>query len=851
VLGLCSFTHDSAAALISGGSLTGMAEEERLSGVKHTRDYPDGAVRWLLDDAGISTADVDIVAYNFDGYRYLGGITGSARYLFSPVTCSHALPRAASFAVVHRRFRGRMQKLRETFPNARVRGTLHHKAHGLYAYAASGFSEAAVLVVDSLGETCTTSIAAASRTGDRVQYRAAETISDPASLGYAYGAVTAHLGWRRGDEEGTVMALAALGDPARFRDLLARAIPLTRTGFALDPSVLPLRVLRSGWPRVTPAFTTATCPARDPAEDITQVHADLAAALQERTEQVITHLARRARSVTGAGRLCVAGGVAMNCVSIGKVISSGLFEEVYVPPAPGDSGTAIGAALAAYRDAAGVLPGGPVGACYLGPAYPGFTPEAPPGMSARQVAEPTRFLAAQLAEGKIAGLFLGRLEAGPRALGNRSILASPLVPDVAVRLNAAVKFREPFRPFAPVVLADPCRRLLRSGPAQPFHVHRRPRHRPGPGHDPRRGPRQRHRPRPDPRPAAQPVPRRRPGLLRGTDRRACPDQHLAQRQGQADQRHPADGARLPRLQRARRADARQRLVGEPVRIGYSFWGFLGPGITDTPDGGRSHRATLIDGLIAAGHDIVFLQPNRDLDEADCDLTSRYHWDQRLPEIDALFLEWRWPINGRNTTPCGTPGHTCDLHGQDELLAHYTLGNRTQTMLWDKDRRLPAASPLRSAPGVSVCEPALAPSPGAVSLLFPIADDALDSADPAALAAMPRPLPLAYVGNQYDRDAAFAEFFVPAAARHQHRVAGKWTRTAQWPHVTFTGRIAFPDVRPLYESALATILLLPRPVRQGRADDPADLRGRPRRLPAPDPGGAPVRLRVHSGSAARG
>jgi hypothetical protein len=176
-----------------------------------------------------------------------------------------------------------------------------------------------------------------------------------------------------------------------------------------------------------------------------------------------------------------------------------------------------------------------------------------------------------------------------------------------------------------------------------------------------------------------------------------------------------------------------------MRIGYSFWGFLGPGITDTPDGGRSHRATLIDGLTTAGYDIVFLQPNRDLDEARCDLAGRYRWDQGLPDIDALFLEWRWPIMGRNTIPCGTPGHTCDLHRQKELLAHYTLGNRTRTLLWDKDQRLPAASPLRSLAQVTVCEPALAPSPGAVSLLFPVADDALDSADPAALAAMPRPL----------------------------------------------------------------------------------------------------------------
>ena len=245
-----------------------------------------------------------------------------------------------------------------------------------------------------------------------------------------------------------------------------------------------------------------------------------------------------------------------------------------------------------------------------------------------------------------------------------------------------------------------------------------------------------------------------------------------------------------------------------MRIGYSFWGFLGPGITDTPDGGRSHRRTLIDGLIAAGHDIVFLQRNRDLDEAGHDLRHRYAWDDGLPHIDALFLEWRWPVPGRNTTRCGNPGHTCDLHRQDELVAYYTLECQLPTILWDKDLQLPGDSPLRQMPSVVVCEAALAPSPGAVSLLFPVADDELDRADPVPLAVMPRPLPLVYIGNQYDRDEAFGVFFAPVAARFEHRVAGKWTRTADWPHVSFTGRCPFPDVRELYESALATGLLVP-------------------------------------------
>ncbi len=243
-----------------------------------------------------------------------------------------------------------------------------------------------------------------------------------------------------------------------------------------------------------------------------------------------------------------------------------------------------------------------------------------------------------------------------------------------------------------------------------------------------------------------------------------------------------------------------------MKLGYSFWGFLGPGITDTPDGGRSHRRTLIDGLRAAGHGIVFLQDNRDLTEAGHDLRGSYAWDAGLPELDALFLEWRWPVPGRSNIPCGTPGHTCDLHRQSELVARYTIGQQVPTILWDKDRQLPADSSLRSLPKLVICEAALAPSPGAESLLFPVADNDLDRADPEYLASKPRPLPLVYVGNQYDRDEAFSAFFAPAAARHDHRVAGKWTRTDGWPHVNFTGRCAFPQVRDIYESAFATVLL---------------------------------------------
>ncbi|REF00529.1 glycosyltransferase family protein [Thermomonospora umbrina] len=244
-----------------------------------------------------------------------------------------------------------------------------------------------------------------------------------------------------------------------------------------------------------------------------------------------------------------------------------------------------------------------------------------------------------------------------------------------------------------------------------------------------------------------------------------------------------------------------------MRIGYSFWGFLGDGVTDTPDGGRSHRRTLIDALIGSGHEIVFLQADRDSDEAATALP--YSWEpEGFPEIDALMLEWRWPIQGRNTTPCGTPGHTCDLHRQTDLVDHYTRGG-LPTVLWDKDRQLPADDPLRTQPAVVVCEAALHPSPGATSLLFPVADHALDAADPQALAGGDRRWLLTYVGNQYDRDDCFNSYFAPAAGAHaDHLVAGKWTETIAWPHIRFIGRVPFARVAELYGQSLTTILLLP-------------------------------------------
>ncbi|MEU1819949.1 carbamoyltransferase C-terminal domain-containing protein [Streptomyces roseifaciens] len=467
ILGLCSFTHDSSAALLVNGELVGFVEEERLSQQKHTREYPRHAITWLLGQAGLTPSDVDTVAYNFQPARYLAETPAAARLLLSSTTRLRALPRVTGFAKVAVRTQQRLQFLRGQFPRARVTPVLHHRAHQLTAFAASGWSEAAVLVVDSLGERQTTTIAQGHHAG-LPRARTLEAIYDPASLGYVYGAVTEHLGWRRGDEEGTVMALAALGDATRFRPVFTRALRTTATGFTVDPAYFPPRVLHSGHARVSPLFSAHTCPPRHPDESPQPVHQDLAAALQERTEQVMLHLAHRAHQVTGSQRLCVGGGVAANCVSIGRIIGEGIFDEVFVPPAPGDAGTAI----AVHTDTGNRQPLlGLARTCYLGPSYPSPNLDLVrwPGLEEKYLGEiAADFLADQLAKGMIVGLFQGRVEAGPRALGNRSILASPLEDGVVERLNATVKFREPFRPFAPMVLAERADEFFTLGQDAPY-----------------------------------------------------------------------------------------------------------------------------------------------------------------------------------------------------------------------------------------------------------------------------------------------------------------------------------------------------------------------------------------------
>ena len=216
---------------------------------------------WLLAKAGLHPGDIRCVALHFRHGLYRRAVPGALAHLLHPATARRAIPRARSLLTVAGNEHGRLELLRRRFPNATVTQVLHHRAHALTAFAASGFPEAAVLVVDSLGETQTTTIARGRLSDTGVpEWEVVRELADPASLGYAYGAITQHLGWRKADEEGTVMALAALGDPARFAGLFQRAIRLTDRGFALDPRLFPLRVISSRWSRISPGVHRSDLP---------------------------------------------------------------------------------------------------------------------------------------------------------------------------------------------------------------------------------------------------------------------------------------------------------------------------------------------------------------------------------------------------------------------------------------------------------------------------------------------------------------------------------------------------------------------------------------------------------------
>ncbi len=472
VLGINAAYHESAAAVVRDGEVLFAVEEERLTRVKHGKvarasnpdELPWRAIRACLDELPVAGVEVDAIAYSL--------VPGLRLETLGPDPCPGDAPEGFGTEAGEREFDARVRGVpaligRERgglgdpgnrIASAPVRFIPHHVAHAASAFYPSSFESAAVLVVDGIGERATAWLGRGA--GGRLE--PVEEVLYPRSIGMLWERVAVWLGFTAYDAP-KVMGLAAFGDAGPHLAALDRLFAVTdpdggRAGvdpppFAIDPALARFRA--AGVAGLESLFGPGRREGESPEE---ARFAGVAAALQRRTEEAVLALARRLGRATGERRLAYAGGVALNCLANARLEREGPFDEIYVPSAAHDAGTAIGAALEAApsaerRRAAGDRPPVP----FLGPEHGGREIEAAlarAGLAAERVADPAAAAARLLAAGALVGWFQGRLELGPRALGHRSLLADPRRADVRDDLNRRIKHREPFRPFAASFLAE-------------------------------------------------------------------------------------------------------------------------------------------------------------------------------------------------------------------------------------------------------------------------------------------------------------------------------------------------------------------------------------------------------------
>jgi carbamoyltransferase len=462
-MGISAFYHDSAAALIADGRIVAAAQEERFTRKKHDSSFPQNAIRYCLAEAAIRLDDVEQVVFYDKPFLKFERLLET--YLaFAPRgfrSFRMAIPLWLKEKLFQKRLlRQELQEFSSDFDwERRLLFCEHHQSHAASAFFPSPFSEAAVLTMDGVGEWATTSLAVGC--DNRLEMR--KEIHFPHSLGLLYAAFTSYVGFRVNSGEYKVMGLAPYGEPRYAQKIFDHLVDVKPDGsFRLDQSYFDYCTgLRMTNARFDALFGG---PPRQPEAELTQRDMDLAASVQAVTEEIVLRLASGIRQETGLKNLCLAGGVALNCVANGKLLREGLFERLWVQPAAGDAGGALGSALAAYHlyHDRPRLPLGALDAMqgsYLGPGFPQADIAlrlAAVGARFDVLAEPALLDAATtaLVEEKAVGWFQGRMEFGPRALGNRSILADPRSPTMQKTLNLRVKYRESFRPFAPSVLRE-------------------------------------------------------------------------------------------------------------------------------------------------------------------------------------------------------------------------------------------------------------------------------------------------------------------------------------------------------------------------------------------------------------
>ncbi|BCA54229.1 nodulation protein [Nitrospira sp. KM1] len=463
VLGISAFYHDSAAAIVRDGQILAAAQEERFTRVKHDAIFPSHAIAYCLREAGVTLDEVAYVGF-YDKPVLTFDRLLETYFSFAPSgfrSFARALPvwvkeKLLQKNLIHKELNGLgFGSCRED----QILFGFHHHSHAASAFYPSPFDRAAVLVMDGVGEWATTTIGR----GAGAELDLLKEIRFPHSLGLLYAAFTYYLGFKVNEGEYKVMGLAPYGEPKFVRQIYDHLIDVKPDGsFRLDMQYFDYCTgLKMTNPRFADLFGA---PARSSRAPLTQRDMDLARSIQVVTEETVLKICRTIRRETGERNLCLAGGVALNCVANGKIHQAGLFDKLWIQPASGDAGSAIGVALAiTYKQ--GNVPRTPdpsrdaMGGSYLGPEFDeeritrcleGY------GAVYRRLMDDELYetVVSALVQERVVGWFQGRMEFGPRALGNRSILGDPRSPNMQRILNMKIKYRESFRPFAPAVLRE-------------------------------------------------------------------------------------------------------------------------------------------------------------------------------------------------------------------------------------------------------------------------------------------------------------------------------------------------------------------------------------------------------------
>ena len=461
ILGISAFYHDSAAALIDDGRIIAAAQEERFTRKKHDPSFPHHAIAYCLAQAGITADQLDHVVFYDKPFlkfeRLLETYIALAPRGFRSFKMS--IPLWLREKLFQKNLlRGELKKFSETFDAGRLLFCEHHLSHAASAFYPSPFQSAAVLTMDGVGEWTTTSAAVGN--GHRLEI--IQEIHFPHSLGLLYSAATYYTGFKVNSGEYKVMGLAPYGEPKYAQLILDHLIDLKPDGsFRLDMSYFDYC---TGFTMTNDRFAKLFGePVRGPDQLLTSFHMDVAASIQAVLDEAVLRLTRSLAKQTGARHLCLAGGVALNCVANGKVLRDGHFDDIWIQPAAGDAGGALGAALAAYHGFADrpreISTADGMSGAFLGPAFSQTEIEQKLTAAGAKFTTPgeadmIEITAQALAGQQAVGWFQGRMEFGPRSLGARSILGDPRSPAMQKNLNLKVKYRESFRPFAPAVLRE-------------------------------------------------------------------------------------------------------------------------------------------------------------------------------------------------------------------------------------------------------------------------------------------------------------------------------------------------------------------------------------------------------------